>query len=97
MTTIQEAVARIHKAMMKAREDAALVAIHAYGLTDMARLHWAHRHNDWNVTEERGRVSITELRHGSRVLWRQWIEVDGMTLTARAEWVAPTSPDGGPP
>lgn len=45
-----------------------------------------------------GRINIIELRAGARTLWRQWIEIDGMTMRARSEWVETLAPpDGGAP
>lgn len=45
-----------------------------------------------------GRINIIELRAGARTLWRQWIELDGMTMRARSEWVETLAPpDGGAP
>lgn len=42
-----------------------------------------------------GRINIIELRAGARTLWRQWIELDGMTMRARSEWVDGEQHGGG--
>lgn len=87
---LTQAVDGLMRFMLEQREAAALREVERSG-RNLHHMTFVQLPDDLVLGDDSlgacGRINVTELRAGPITIWRQWIELDGMTMRARSEWV----------